>query len=159
MFFPIPGLSTIQWVAIAAVSCLAVGYVKGCTDGEKKYVALQAAVEAEGKAAIEDALEEEALRKALTDKRDRNHATEVNNLRSYIAERERRLLDDANASFVPVLPGSASVSKEACYDREAVDRAIRRFASGVQGLVGKGQGAVNDLICGQGWAEDQGLVK
>lgn len=159
MIFSIPGLSTIQWVAIALASGLLVGYVKGCVDGREKYVELKASVKAEGERAIQEALEETALREAITKRRNNATQAEISNLRTYIADLALRLSNDPSGSVLPRIPDGASVPTRECFDRAQLDAAFRKFTAGVARLVGEGQVAVVELKCGSDWVIDQGLVK
>ena len=65
----------------------------------------------------------------------------------------KRLRDSsASASLVPSTAACAGSTTVAAFDRAELDRALREFTEGVQGLVAEGEQAVIDLDSAKGWA-------
>jgi len=64
----------------------------------------------------------------------------------------KRLRDNSGPSLVPATASCAGSTTVAAFDRAELDRALRDFTEGVQGLVTEGQQAVIDLDSAKGWA-------
>ena len=64
----------------------------------------------------------------------------------------KRLRDNSGPSLVPATASCAGSTTVAAFDRAELDRALREFTEGVQGLIAEGQQAVIDLDSAKGWA-------
>jgi len=78
---------------------------------------------------------------------------ELRKLRISNADLSKRVRDNAGSSFVPRTEASTGKSDLACFDTEALDGAIKRFAERVTGITEQGQSAVTELDNAKRWAQ------
>lgn len=98
---------------------------------------------------------EAALKKTIADQRKRDEADAENlRLQRDLAAATRRLRDArATGSLVPAAASCPERPASACFNRDALERALRDFDAGIQGLVDEGGRAVIDLDTARRWAE------
>ncbi len=76
---------------------------------------------------------------------------ELKKLKSVNADLSKRVRDNASTSFVQ--PSTTAGKPDlACFNTEALDGAIKRFAERVTGITEQGQSAVTDLDNAKRWA-------
>jgi hypothetical protein len=153
----------LYFLAAIAVACLAVGAgvawkVQGLrldsAKSETKAVkadakAFKDATEAEGKAAkkVADAkkLEDERKKKESDDEYE-------NRISGLTADVKRLRNTRSSGSFVPSAASTTGSPDTACFDRPQLERAIRNFDSGLQGLVDEGSKSSIGLDVAKQWA-------
>lgn len=154
-----PYATLAKWGVIVtlALACMAFGAVKMHQHDEVAYDALDLQFStfkgetqrlgAQAKA--------EAEAKAAADKRNKDQ-TDAENKRvtdALLADIKRLRNARAGGSFVPAAPASASRPDLACFDRAELERSIRAFDTGLQGLVDEGSKATVDLNSAKVWAQ------
>ena len=117
-----------------------------------EYDSFKAEQKALGDKAAKEAAAKEALDKAAKEKADADHQATVARLTSTIGKL-RADADRARGSFVPAAPANASRPELACFDRPALESAIRDFVADVRGQVDQGTAATVDLDNAKSWAQ------
>ena len=107
------------------------------------------AIHALGVEAEKKKVAQEAKDKLNKEKAD----NELKKLRSVNADLSKRLRDNAGSSFVPRTEASTGKPDLACFDTDALDGAIKRFAERVTGITEQGQSAVTELDNAKRWAQ------
>jgi hypothetical protein len=116
-----------------------------------EYAAFRAQVAAEGKIAQAKTIATIAADKAKQEKANVDHAKAVVTLNATI---KRLRKSRPSSSFVPATATASLSFDRACFDRPQLERAIREFDSGVQGLVDEGSQVMVDLNAAKEWATD-----
>ena len=116
---------------------------------KQEYADFKADVKAKGEAAIENA------RKIDSENAKRKEKSDAERKRLIIANNglADRLRDNAARSSLPETSGTAGIPETACFKRPDLDAAIRKFTSGIAGIVTQGDAAVTDLDNAKRWAE------
>jgi len=115
-----------------------------------EYAAFRAQVAAEGKIAQAKTDARIAVDKLKMEKSNADHAKNAAALNATI----KRLRNARpGSSFVPTTATAATSTDRACFDRPQLERAIRDFDTGVQGLVDEGSQVTVDLNTAKEWAK------
>jgi len=116
---------------------------------EAKFDRFAGEVETKGLAAAKEAKridDENAKRKEKSDAERKRLIIANNGLAD-------RLRDNAARSSLPEASGTSGIPETACFNRADLDAAIRKFTTGIAGIVTQGDGAVADLDNAKRWAE------
>lgn len=97
----------------------------------------------------------EAQKQTAADKRNKERSDAENKRTTDALRDATKRLRDARAvgSYVPPAPAGAVRPDLACFDRAELERAIRGFDAGIQGLVDEGSQATLDLNTARQWAQ------
>ena len=106
-------------------------------------------VKKEGEAAKVAAFKKEKEDKLKKEQSDEEYSTKISAL---AADNERLRHKRSSGSFVPAASTNARNPGLACFDRTELERAIRSFDSGLQGLVDKGSADTIGLDTARRWA-------
>jgi len=135
-------------LAFAGVSAYAYVQTKRLASCKQEFAAFQADVKAKGEAAQRESDRinaENAKRKEKSDAERKRLIIANNGLAD-------RLRDNAARSSLPETSGTAGSPETACFRRADLDAAIRKFTSGIAGIVTQGDSAVTDLDLAKRWA-------
>lgn len=143
---PIPFLLA-NWKLIAiGLLAAAVGmYVWHCERAKDKLAQSIAIAEQQ---AVENA--KQAMRDLKNKERaDENYQRNITRLRADV-----KRLRNASASLVPPAPAGSPSPERACFDRGAIDTALRAFTDGVAGLIEEGDAAIIGLDEAKAWSKN-----
>lgn len=136
-------------ILAAAVALLAagwsVGYLLQTRPLQARLDGLRAEAAAQAKAAARQALDDAAMK----DMTDAHYQAAMGSLRADLDGLRRRT---AAVVYVPATPTATGSPDVACFDRAALDDAIRDFAGSAAAIVGEGQAAVTGLDAARIWA-------
>lgn len=112
-----------------------------------------------GVAALGRAAEKQNALIALNDLKNKERADDENR-RTHTADintilRLRRAADSARGSYVPPAPAGAARPEIACFDRAALESALRGFVGEVRGFVDEGTQATIDLNTAKIWNKNR----
>lgn len=153
-----------KWGVIVALAlaCMGFGAVKMHEHDQKKYDTLETQFEtfkaktaALGEAAIAAAKAQAAADKLKQEKTDVDREKVILKLTADI-KRMRADADSARGSFVPAAPATTSRPDLACFDRAALESALRGFVEDARGLADEGTAATIDLDSAKRWAQPLG---
>ena len=156
------------WVKIAgaALVVLAIAGAGAYWNGarwETKYGKLQTSFDTfkGGVAALGEKAKADAAKQALHDSKNKERADDENKrARAAVLNdiaRLRKQLDDARGGHVPPAPAGTGRPDLACFDRAALESAIRELVAEVRRLVDEGTAATVDLNTAKIW--NQGRTK
>lgn len=118
---------------------------------ETEYASFKAETKALGDKAAKEAATKEAQDKAAKEKADAEHQATVARLTADI-KRLRADADRTRGSFVPAAPAASVRPDLACFDRTALESAVRDFVGEIRGQVDQGTAATVDLDNAKAWA-------
>lgn len=153
------GATWVKWVAVALVLASVAGsaaYEMHAHDMiaynalKTKYDTFEGGVAALGEAAKKVAAKKAADDAKLKIEADNENKRTVANLRSTVA-RLRADADRARGSYVPFASAGAARPDLACFDRAALESAIRELIAEVRGFVDEGSAATVDLNTAKIW--------
>lgn len=141
----------LSWIAAGILALSVGGYIWHSEATKTNFAQYKARIEALAQAReAENA--REVLRQAKNKERtDAEHDRRLRDMRAA----NKRLRDELSASFVPAASPSSTNPDRACFDRGELDRALRDFAQGVQGLVEEGGEAVIGLDAARDWVRSR----
>lgn len=141
------GLDPIRAVLVALFVLLPfAGYVKGCSDERGRFEDFKRA-----EAAVAKAQEEQTARVIKEQKTAKEKADAENRNARAALERLRR--ERSRTVYVPAPAPATRRPDLACFDRSALEQAIRRLAERVSGIAAKGDEAAVDLNSARRWAQ------
>ena len=152
------GFITLSLTGYIALGCAAVvglvsayAYVqtKRLEACKAEFQVFKAEVERLGLEAKEKAKQVEAQDKFKKEKADED----LRKLRSLNDDLSKRVRDNAGSSFVPSTGSVTGIPETACFNTEALDGAIKRFAERVTGITEQGQSAITDLDNAKRWSQ------
>lgn len=148
-------------LAVVIVASMAFGAAKMHEHDQVKYDKLEVeyskfkgGVEAIGVQAQADTKAKEAKDKTRKETADHENLRTIADLNSAIT----RLRDDADRTrggFVPGAPAGSSRADLACFDRPALESAVRDLVVEVRGQADKGTAATVDLNTARKWAQEK----
>ena len=116
----------------------------------QEYAEFRAEVRAMGEAAQKAADTQKAADKLKKERADAYNKKVVADLNTTV----KRLRDErAGSDFLPPTPAGSRSPETAAFNRPLLERAIRDFDKGVQGLVDEGSKAVIDLNTAKDWVK------
>ena len=158
------GLAWVKWTAAALILVAVAGgaaYAMHSHD-QVKYDALKTEYDTfkGGVAALGEQAKAAAALQALNDLKKRERADDENK-RTHTADvntilRLRAQLDSARGSYVPAASTGAARPDLACFDRAALESALRELVTEVRGFVDEGAAATVDLNTAKLWEQGRG---
>lgn len=109
-------------------------------------------VKARGEAAEKKAKEQEAADR----KRKETADVQIRNLRASLADARKRVRDHRNSPAGSLLPAPSPAAKHperASFNRAELDRALRDFEAGIEGLIAEGDDSRVGLDTAKRWAQ------
>lgn len=155
------GAAWVKWAAVALVLAVVAGGAayKMHAHDMIAYNALKTEYDTfkGGVAALGEQAKKDAAKKALDDLKNKERADDENKrvvaaLRADI-KRLRLEADRARGSFVPPASTGASRPDLACFDRAALESALRELVAEVRGFVDEGAAATVDLNTAKLWEQ------
>lgn len=157
------------WKLFALVLLVASAYVKGCSDEKERFDEFKGAVAAIGKAQHEKSVRIAADQKAITTKKDANHAETKRHLDlalGRVGDLAGELRKRPGRSIVPPVPASAGGGEAGAGDsgiicfasdrlRAGIEGSLQRFGERYRGLAGRGAGAIAGFETCATWALEQ----
>ena len=117
---------------------------------QAKFDGFVATTRTAGEAAQKAATLREAADKSKKEQADAENNRTLDRLR---ADNQRLRNTRAGSSFVPAAAPGTGRPDIACFDRPELERALRGFDLGIQGLVDEGSAATVNLDTARGWAQ------